>query len=89
MKEELVAAARTRKDLSAADLGFDSTNRVFVNDHLSPLQKKLITKTKSIAKEKGYRFVWVNHAMIHVRKLDVDGSPVLVIKGEKDLNKIK
>lgn len=87
VKEDFIAAARSLKTLSAQDLGFSGqTNRVYINDHLNPESKKLLNKTRTIAKEKDYRHVWVKHGKIHVRRQD--GSAVIVISKDKDLNKL-
>lgn len=87
VKEEFVAAARAKKSIPASDIGFgDSDQRVFVNDHLTPDGKILLTKVKSVAKNKNYRYVWVKFCKIHVRKDDT--SRVVIITSENDLNKI-
>lgn len=87
IKEDFIAAARLHKGLLSSDfLSDDSAHRVFINDHLTPAIKRLLSLTKRIAKEKAYSFVWVKHCKIHVRKND--SSKVLVILRESDLNKI-
>ncbi|CAG9138050.1 unnamed protein product [Plutella xylostella] len=87
-KEDFIAAARLKKQsLKASDIGFASDERLYVNDHLSPGNKKLLSKTKLVAREKNYQYVWVKHAKIHVRRNDT--SPVITIKCEMDLNKLK
>ncbi|CAG9138648.1 unnamed protein product [Plutella xylostella] len=59
VKEDFVAAARGMKSIQASDIGFnDSNNRIFVNDHLSSEQKKLLNETKTAAKIKQYLYVW-------------------------------
>lgn len=87
IKEDFIAAARAVRDLSTSDIGFQgSPQRVYVNDHLSVEYKKLLSKTKIIAKEKNYEFVWVKHGKIHVRK---NGNcKTFVVRKELDLNKI-
>ncbi|XP_063894402.1 uncharacterized protein LOC135117900 [Helicoverpa armigera] len=87
VKEDFIAAARAVKDLCTTDIGFQGTSRrVFVNDHLSVEYKKLLSKTKTIAKEKNYEFIWVKHGKIHVLKNT--NSKVLIVRKESDLNKI-
>lgn len=86
IKEEFVAAARALKILTVDDLGFAGAGRVFINDHLTPAHKKLLTKTKSVLKAKDYRYIWVKHGKIHVRKNDM--AHVIIINSESDLNKI-
>lgn len=87
VKEEFIAYARACKTLSAADIGFSGVNqRIFVNDHLNATMKTLLNKTKSLAKEKKYNYVWVKYGKIHIRKNDT--SPAFVVSRETDLNKI-
>ncbi|KAL4721618.1 hypothetical protein ACJJTC_011671 [Scirpophaga incertulas] len=87
IKEEFLGAARAKKILTADDIGFrGNRQRVFVNDHLTPESKNLLTKTKAVAKEKNYSYVWVKHCKIHVRKNDT--SRVVIVSTVNDLNKI-
>lgn len=87
VKEEFVAAARAKKRLLASDIGFATDgNQVFINDHLIPETKKLLTRVKELAKKRGFSYVWVRYCKIHVRKND--SSPSHVIAKESDLNKI-
>lgn len=87
VKEEFAAHARAKKNLSTAHIGLaNETRRIYVNDHLSPEQKKLLTKTKDTAKTKGFQFVWVKFAKIHVRKNDT--SHLIIVQNLHDLNKL-
>lgn len=87
IKENFVAAARSYKSLLSADfLIGDTGHKVFINDHLTPANKRLLSLTKTRTKEKGYSYVWVKHCKIHVRKND--SSKVFIISKESDLNKI-
>lgn len=87
VKEDFIAAARAVKSLSTSDIGLQgSSQRVFVNDHLSAEYKKLLSKAKIIAKEKKYEFSWVKHGKIHVLKNA--NSKVIIVRRESDLNRI-
>ncbi|CAG9130329.1 unnamed protein product [Plutella xylostella] len=87
LKENFVAAARSHRGISASDLGFaNCADKVFVNDHLTENNKLLLNKTKLLAREKNFQFVWVKNCAIHVRKNPT--SPILFIKTETDLAKI-
>lgn len=89
VKEEFISAARGKKQISTSDIGYysDIQNKIFVNDHLSPFNKKLLTRVKSLCKESSFKYSWVRYAKIHVRKNDT--SPVVIINSVNDLNKIK
>lgn len=87
IKEEFVAAARAKKRLLACDIGFAGDgNQVYINDHLTPETKKLLTRVKEVAKKKNYCYVWVKYCKVHIRRNDT--SPTLIISKESDLNKI-
>lgn len=87
VKEDFIAAARADKDLSTSDVGFQGVSqRIYVNDHLSVENKKLLSKVKIVAKERSYEYVWVKHGKIHILKNQ--SSKLLIIRKESDLNKI-
>lgn len=86
-KENFVASARTRKNLTAGDLGFPEVSRVYVNDHLTRDNKQLLTKTKKVALDRNHKYTWVQNCKILVRKNDT--SPIIHITCEDDLSKIK
>ncbi|XP_037298620.1 uncharacterized protein LOC119190552 [Manduca sexta] len=89
VKEDFIAAARISSKSSAftaAYFGLPGQRRVFINDHLTAKNKLLLSKAKKAAAVKDFRYIWVKHAKIHIRKNDT--SPVLVINSEKDLTKI-
>lgn len=91
VKEDFVAAARgTSNDrigpLTCAFLGIPGGQRVFINDHLTPLNKVLLSKVKNVAKDRNFQFIWVKHCKIMARK--DSNSPVLTIKSEKDISRI-
>lgn len=86
-KDNLMAAVKKHKNLRSSDLNLTGTNRIYVNDHLVPSSKLLLKKTKEVATNKNYKYTWVKNSKIFVRKND--GSPILYIKTEKDLNKLQ
>lgn len=47
---------------------FNGSARVYVNEHLSPENKLLLSKTKEAAKQKGYKYVWSRDGKIFVRR---------------------
>lgn len=86
VKEDFIALARAKKNLTAKDLGYaGSTQRIFVNDHLTPNNKRLLTKTKTALKNR-YQYIWVKFGKIHVRQNDT--SKIHIIQSETDLNKL-
>ncbi|KAI5651393.1 hypothetical protein NE865_00637 [Phthorimaea operculella] len=89
VKEDFIAAARIsmkESPMTASALGFSGSDRIFVNDHLTARNKTLLTKAKKLKEEKGFQYLWVKHCKIFLRKSDT--SPIILIKSEKDLNKL-
>ncbi|CAG4987908.1 unnamed protein product [Parnassius apollo] len=89
VKEDFVAAARYASKTShptSSNLGFVDNNRIYINDHLTVHNKTLLSKTKIAAVEMNFRYGWVKHAKIHVRK--IDKSHIIMVKSERDLSKI-
>lgn len=59
------------KKLNSNHLGYGGTKSpVFVSEHLSPMNKAIHAETRKVAREKGYKYVWVRDGRILVRKDD-------------------
>lgn len=80
-------AAKEKKKFLANEIStrFPKTD-VFVNEHLTPHNKRLLMKTKSAAKENGYQYVWTVDGKILVRK--EPKARVHRILNENDINEL-
>ncbi|KAL4707674.1 hypothetical protein ACJJTC_014855 [Scirpophaga incertulas] len=85
IKEDFVAASK-KYSITPTDLGIQGDTRIFINDHLTRQNKMLLTKAKSLARERGFAYVWVKGCKIFVRKSPT--SHALNIISEADLRKI-
>lgn len=85
LKQNFISAARKFKNLTVGDIGIQGNNRLFINDHLTIDNKLLLNKTKILAKERGFDYVWVQDCKIFVRKNQT--SPKYHIRTELDLKK--
>lgn len=63
------------------------SERIFINENLTKLQRWLFWNAKECAKEKGYKYVWMSNGKILVRRKD--GAAVIRIEDESDLNHIR
>lgn len=87
IKIEFLSAVRARRGLTTVDAGLDGSSKsIFVNDHLAPYYKMLYSRTRALAKQKDYKYVWLRDCQINVRKNDT--SRPIVILTENDLDKI-
>lgn len=86
LRNDFVSAARNCKPITPGDIGLKGSNRIFINDHLTLDNKKLLNEAKSLAKEKNFSYIWVKNSKILVRKNST--SPIIAIKTNADLKKI-
>ncbi|KAI5738952.1 hypothetical protein M8J77_013103 [Diaphorina citri] len=88
-KMEIVNAAKSftksnKRNINSRDINQHvKESDIYIGDHLTPYNKKLLNKTKILAKEKGWRFVWVRDCTIHVRQNE--GTRTYTMKDEEDL----
>ena len=82
----LLAAKIARKELGSGQ-GFKLdgvTNRFYVNEHLPPHTKTLLKQAKEKAKNKNFKFVWVQNGNVLVRK--AENTKIIFIAKPEDLN---
>lgn len=84
LKDNIISGARKQR-LTTKDLCTTSEIRpIFVNDNLTSYNKQLLKKSKELAKNKEYQYVWSKNGKIYIRKSDT--SPMIHISDEKDLS---
>lgn len=85
-KEEFVASSRKSNLLNISNIGFSTSANFYVNDHLTPSNKSLLSKARALAKENNFKYIWVKHCKIMAKRSDT--ASTFFIKCEKDLLKI-
>ncbi|KAL1446766.1 hypothetical protein WDU94_002716, partial [Cyamophila willieti] len=60
--------------------------KIYVNEHLTQKNQKILYQAKLLAKEKKFKFVWVKDCKVHVRQNEE--SRVYVIRNMEDLEMI-
>lgn len=84
-RDEVFTLAR-KKRLNAATLGYQTTNNVFVNEHLTQANKKLLAAAKQRKREVTWKYVWTSKGKVCARR--DDNTPVLRITSLDDLSKM-
>lgn len=87
VKQNFVAAARVKRgSVTTSKLGYTSApdTPIYVTDHLTPMKKDLLFKTKKFCRDNDFKYVWVNDSKILIRK--ADNSRIIVIHNEEFLN---
>lgn len=87
IRDKIITAARTRRNMSAVEMGFGGENGfIYINEHLTIENKALIVACKTKAKERDYKYVWTKNCRIFMRRNDT--SPPMPISSMADLEKI-
>lgn len=83
-KAEFASKARKAR-MTTGKIGFteNSDEPVFVNDHLTPENKRLFAQALALKKEKGWKYLWTDRCAIKARK--TDDSRVHRISSTNDL----
>lgn len=67
VKDQLLAAARKKRNLTAGDMGIGGdTNKIFINENLTKENKILLNSCKQKAKEVNFKFLWTKNCRIFV-----------------------
>lgn len=83
-REEFLRKRKVEKrKLNLQDINMLGTTPIFVNESLSPGQGQVLAAARAVKREKGYKFLWVKHGKIFLRK--DENSPVIVITDQEDL----
>ncbi|CAK1591161.1 unnamed protein product [Parnassius mnemosyne] len=92
-RDEILAAVtqfnkkNASNKLNTGHLGYiENKSPIFVSEHLAPYFKALHARTRQVAREKQYDFVWIRNGRIFVRKNDQ--SPAKQIKCYDNLNRL-
>lgn len=87
LRDNFVAATRLNKGLKTDDIKMHGCSQnIYINEHLTLKSKLLFRKTKEIAKQSGFKFIWIKHGIILVRK-DVS-TAAFAIRTESDLSRL-
>ena len=83
MRECLYRARKRLKSITTADFGFSVDKKIFINESLTPRNKKLFKVCLRFKKDNSYKFLWTNAGKIFFRR-NAD-SPVIPINSSADI----
>lgn len=86
-RNELVHAARVRKNLKTNDIDLPGEKRdIFLNERLTKANRSLFRECRERAKTYKYDYCWVRNGIIHVRK--EHRKPAKVIRSVSDIDRL-
>ncbi|XP_039754609.1 uncharacterized protein LOC120629695 [Pararge aegeria] len=84
LRDNIIAACRAKRYLNTEHLLITGTRQaIYVNEHLTLMNKLLFRECREHAKKHDYAYTWVKHGTILARKTDT--SPVLAIRTKEDI----
>lgn len=87
LRDDLLNAARVRRCLSSADIGFPGhPRRVYINERLTRTNRQLFHKVREECRKKSWRYSWSKKGRIFARQ--TDGKPIYSIRSELDLARV-
>lgn len=80
--------SKMKKNLNTKTiLGTKTESQIFVNESLCPNRRTLFNKARSVMKELKYKYVWIKHGVVLMKKNDE--SEVRIINSLDDISKLK
>jgi hypothetical protein len=77
----------TLRDIGDIGQGDDESRNVYINESLTPFNRKLYAKARNLKSEKKVKYLWVRDGNIYVRK--TDGSDRITIRNEVTLKELE
>ncbi|XP_005174816.1 uncharacterized protein LOC101895692 [Musca domestica] len=68
------------------EMRVNESNTIYLNDELTPHNRRLLWLTKTKARECGWKFVWVRNGVIYARR--IENSPFILISNSSDIENI-
>lgn len=87
IRDNFISAARLNKGITSEQINIQGApQKIYLNEHLTLQNKKLFRQVRDVAKEIGYKFVWIKHGVILARA-DVT-TAVIAIRSEREISKL-
>lgn len=87
IKLKVMEKRKIKRNFSTQNIGFtEPAMPVYVNENLTPNQRKLFAAARAFKKEKGYTYLWVKNGKVLMRK--DQGYEIIQINSMDDLRKL-
>jgi Baculovirus FP protein len=85
IKEIVLSGKKRYKELRASDLDLDShnNNKVYINEHLTAVNKNLFYLARNAKQSLGFKYAWTKNGNVFLRKDEV--SPVIRVNKPADV----
>lgn len=83
-RDELIKAAKMRRNISSSDIVPGTTKKIYVNERLTTNNRRLFRETRLRSRQYKFRFCWIKDGRIYVRK--EENKPAIAIRSAMDLD---
>ena len=89
IRDQFYAGRKSLKNKTTSDLGTlsGSSNRIYINESLSPNNKSIFKECLKLKREEHFQFIWTHYGRIYLRK--DSNSATKAMCSQKDLEKIR
>lgn len=88
IRDQFYAGRKRLKNKTTSDLGLSgSPKHIYINESLSPNNKKLFQECLKLKREEHFQFIWTHYGRIYLRK--DSNSATRAVCNQKDLDKIR
>ena len=88
VRDHVILKKRQKGNLTVRQvLALDQPGSIFVREFLPSAIYGLLRRTKAVAAERGFKYVWVRSGEICVGKLN--GSDIIIVRSDSDLKKLE
>ncbi|KAJ0176907.1 hypothetical protein K1T71_006916 [Dendrolimus kikuchii] len=87
MRDDLLRAARVRRNLNTSDMGLGGLqHRIYVNERLTRSNRQLFYRVREECRKKNWRYSWTKRGRIFARQSD--GKQAYLIRSDADLSRV-
>lgn len=80
--KETIIAAKRKKSLLARELGYNESTQIYVNEHLTQVNKNLYWLARN-TKNLGFKFAWTRGGQVFIRQHE--SSPIIKVSKPSDI----
>ena len=84
VRNEIYNNRKFAKTLSQSNFPIEGMQKLYVNENLTRARKYLLWRTKQMARQKNFTYIWSKNGRILVRKDDSDLTNIIEITCEND-----
>ncbi|CAK1582549.1 unnamed protein product [Parnassius mnemosyne] len=90
LRDHLIKNARVRRTLTTVDLGLlpHESSTFYVNERLTKTNRILFAKTREMARNLNWKFVWTKGGRVYVKREDSPNIYARIVNSEMDIERV-